>query len=68
MNNATKFAQNLKAARIKSQLTQNEFAERLGVSNSDIEQYENALKQPSFSILTKIADILCVTTDCLLGR
>ena len=49
-------------------MIQAEFAERLGVTGASVSAYENGIRQPSFDILIKIADILRVSTDSLLGR
>lgn len=49
-------------------MTQADFAKRLGVTGASVSAYENGIRQPSFSILVKIAGILNTTTDDLLGR
>ena len=57
----------IKALRISQKITQNEFAERLGVTKSAISSYENGSRLPSYDILIKIARIFKVSTDYLLG-
>lgn len=49
-------------------ITQNEFANRLGVTKSAISSYENGSRLPSYDILIKISLIFKVSTDYLLGR
>ena len=57
----------IKTLRISQKITQNEFAERLGVTKSAISSYENGSRLPSYDILIKIARIFKVSTDYLLG-
>lgn len=49
-------------------ITQNEFAQRLGVTKSTISAYENGSRLPSYDILLRISLIFKVSTDYLLGR
>lgn len=58
----------IKKYRTSIKMTQAEFAERLGVTGAAVSAYENGIRQPSFGILVKIANILGTTTDALLGR
>ena len=51
-----------------SNLTQNAFAEKLGISRSTIGMYETGAREPDFETLEKIADYFNVDTDFLLGR
>ena len=57
----------IKELRASQKITQNEFAERLGVSKSAISSYENGSRLPSYEILIKISRIFKVSTDYLLG-
>lgn len=60
---------NLKLARIKKGMTQQELADAIGVSSlRDISRYEAGRINPPIPRLCKIADVLEVTTDYLLGR
>ena len=54
--------------RIASGLTQNEMAEKIGISRSTIGMYETGAREPDFETLEKIADFFNVDTDYLLGR
>ena len=49
-------------------MTQADFACRLGVTGASVSAYENRTRLPSYDILIRIANILGVSTDSLLGR
>ncbi len=57
----------IKAKREEIGIKQNEFAQRVGVSASAINQFERGEKKPSPDVLTRIAKELGVSTDYLLG-
>ena len=54
--------------RKQRKMTQNDLAERLGVTFQAISGYENERREPSFSILHKMADVFGVTVDYLIGH
>lgn len=54
--------------RKEKKLTQEELAKKVGVSRTTLVNYENARRKPDYEILQRIADILEVSTDMLLGR
>ena len=58
----------LKLLRKQNQLTQKEIAKQLGVSVQCYQGYETGYRQPTPDMLCKIADILGVSVDYLLGR
>lgn len=62
------FDENLKAIRTKRGITQKSLGTRLGVTPVTVGNWERGIRQPSFSLLLKIADILETSTDALLGR
>ena len=65
------FAQRLKEAREKQNLTQEEFAKELGMSWNTYRNYETVgtgHTTPKQETLVKIAELLNTTTDFLLGR
>jgi transcriptional regulator with XRE-family HTH domain len=65
------FARRLKEARSRANITQVEMAQELGIPFTTYRNYETlsgANREPEFETLTKIADVLDVTTDYLLGR
>lgn len=54
--------------RTSAKMTQADFAYRLGVTSASVSAYENSTRLPSYDILVRIANILGVSTDALLGR
>ena len=54
--------------RKKLGLTQDQLAERLGVTAQAVSKWENDQSCPDITMLPKLAEIFCVTTDELLGR
>lgn len=61
------FNERLKEIRIKKNLTQDDFAKLLNISPSSISLYESGNREPSLNTLIKIAIVLDVSTDYLLG-
>lgn len=61
------FSSVFKALRLKSGLTQDEMAKKIGVSRSAIGMYEAGEREPNFEILECIADLFNVDIDYLLG-
>ena len=45
-----------------------EVSEALGIAERSYQRYENAEREPTASVLVKMADYYGVTTDYLLGR
>lgn len=60
------FGDNLRAARERLGLTQQQVAARLGVSKSAYCSYETNKRQPDVEKLRQLSDILQSTTDALL--
>lgn len=56
------------AARKKLGLTQDQLAERLGVTPQAVSKWENDQSCPDITMLPKLAEIFGITTDALLGR
>ena len=54
--------------RTSIKMTQADFAWRLGVTGASVSAYENGTRLPSYDVLIRIANILGVSTDALLGR
>ncbi len=54
------FSRNLRRFRTEKKLTQEELAERVGVSNQVISRYELGKMNPSFDTLEKISEVLFV--------
>lgn len=62
------FAENLRFLRKREKLTQQEMADKLGVSRSTIAMYENGSREPDFETLEAIADLFNVNMSTLLGE
>lgn len=60
--------ENLKAARKKSGMTQQEVADAIGVVQSAYKNYEQGNREPKGDTIVKLANLFRVTTDYLLGR
>ena len=60
--------QNLRNARTKANLTQQQLAEVIGVQQSTLSGYENKNHLPAEDILVKLGDTMNVSLDYLFGR
>ncbi|MBR0194394.1 MAG: helix-turn-helix transcriptional regulator [Bacilli bacterium] len=58
----------LRELRNKSGLTQNEIANKLGVSGQTILNWENGIYEPKINQLIELADLFDVTVDYLIER
>lgn len=58
----------IKKYRTSLKMTQADFAYRLGVTGASVSAYEDGRRTPSFDVLVRIANILGVTTNDLVGR
>lgn len=58
---------NIKAARAKKKITQDELSNLVEASTSYISEIETGAANPSLTILINIARVLDTTVDCLLG-
>ncbi len=61
------FGDRLKTLRIQKHLTQQQLADRLGLTKSVISAYETQLHRPSYETLVQLSRIFRVSTDYLLG-
>ena len=59
--------ENLKAARIRKHLTQEQLGALVNVQKSAISKYERGAIQPSKEVLLKLSEVLDVSVDYLLG-
>lgn len=57
----------LKALRLEAGLTQNELAEKVGISKTAIFQYETNKRKPNFEALVKMQDFFRVPMDYLMA-
>lgn len=60
-------AKRLKNSRINAGLSRKEVGDLIGVTEATVGMYETGARQPSLYALTRLASILNVTTDYLLG-
>lgn len=61
------FNENLKLAREQKGLSQKDVAEKIGVAKSTYSLYESGNREPNVQTIKKIADVLDVSADELLG-
>lgn len=61
------FSKRIKELREENRLSQEELGKKIGLSSNTISTYERGYRQPTLDNLKKIAIILDVTTDYLLG-
>lgn len=59
---------NIRKLRFKYELTQEELANRLGVSRGALSNYEKEKREPDIDMLIKMADTFKVSIDELVGR
>lgn len=62
------FSARLKELRKESGLTIEEFANEVGISRSSIGYYENQNRLPDLAVAARMAEVLNVTADYLVGR
>lgn len=62
-----KFQERLKELRNEKELSQQELAKELKVSQRSISSWETGFRQPDYETLRLIAEYFDVTTDYLLG-
>ena len=60
-------SQNIKKLRQSRSLTQEELAERLGVSYQSVSRWETGLSYPDIELIPEIAAFFEVSTDVLMG-
>lgn len=63
-----KFNEQLKMLRREAGISQQEFANRIGISKSSVNMYERGEREPGFETLETIADYFHVDMDFLLGK
>ena len=61
-------ADKLRTLRKDKRLKQRQVAETIGVSPSVVSAYEAGLRQPSYDVLLKLANLYHVSLDYLFGR
>lgn len=61
------FADRLKELRQKLNITQKDFAERIGITAAALSSYENNIKNPSIAVAKRIAETFSISIDWLCG-
>lgn len=56
----------IKAARKKAKMTQAQLASKMGVTNHCINKWETGVRNPKYGTLSRIADALGISVNCLL--
>ena len=56
-------ANNLKYLRKKKRLTQQQFADQMGIKRASVGAYEESRAEPKYELLKKIADFYGLTMD-----
>ena len=64
----TKLPEILLLLRNEQKLTQEQAAERQGITYRSYRRYESGEREPTASVLVKMADFYSVTIDYLVGR
>ncbi len=59
---------NLKVLRTEQNISQQQLADVIGVSQQSVNKYENHSVEPDINTMIKIADYFCVSVDYLIGR
>ena len=62
------FSDRLKTTRTAKNITQKAMAEHLGIQETSYQLYEYGKREPNHENTVKIADILDISIDYLLGR
>lgn len=62
------FGQRLKKIRQENNLTQKQFAKRVGITERGVQRYEAGERKPTFDVIVSILDNVDVDANYLLGR
>ncbi|GIO57954.1 helix-turn-helix domain-containing protein [Paenibacillus cineris] len=62
------YANRLKEARLKANLTQVQVKQHTGINNKTLSGYENGVSEPDYGTLKQLCDLYDVTTDWVLGN
>ncbi|MFC5446815.1 helix-turn-helix domain-containing protein [Paenibacillus aestuarii] len=64
----TKYGDRIALLREKQALTQEDLANKLGISRAALSHYETSRREPDYDTINKIASFFHVSIDYLLGR
>jgi transcriptional regulator with XRE-family HTH domain len=62
------FAKRLKELRLKSEYSQKQLGDLLGITQQAVQKWEKAIAHPDIDAIIKMANLFDVTVDYLLGR
>lgn len=62
------FGDRIAHLRNNKNLTQNDLADKVGISRASLSHYEKNRREPDYDTLKKLADFFNVSTDFILGR
>lgn len=62
-----KTGQRIRELRTEYEMSQKDLAEKVGVAQNTITQYEKGTAKPSLDVLVNLSDVLKTTADYLLG-
>lgn len=62
------FKERVKMARISAGMSQQDLADKVGVTKQSISQYERGVRKPDMDTLTALSDIFNLSTDYLTGQ
>lgn len=65
--NAIKMGKRIKELRVECEMSQKVLADKVGVAQNTIAQYEKGTAKPSLEVLVKLAATFNSTTDYILG-
>ena len=61
------FGEKIRSARKAAGLTQRQLAEKIGVSNTSISNWEKGLSRPDADMIQKLCDVLCLQPNYFYG-
>lgn len=62
------FTERLRELRIQNNYSQQDLADKMGVTKQTISQYERGVRKPDMDTLTALCDIFNVSSDYLMGK
>ena len=62
------FTERLRELRTQSNYSQQDLADKMGVTKQTISQYERGVRKPDMDTLTALCDIFNVSSDYLMGK
>lgn len=63
-----KFGDILRQKREERRMTQADLAQRIGITQQNVNSYETGYKVPPLRVVVAAADLFCCSTDEMIGR